>query len=98
MEQIRYYARLLIIFMQEILGHILIFLIRTLYDKSIKSPQTKGNSYSITANHRGRESGEYLYVKLFGKLLKSLTLNELCFIFNIENILLKIIILLQKIF
>ena len=85
LEWIKYYLRLLIIYMHEILDHIIIFLIKVLYDKDIKSPETKGDKYSRTANKRGRESGEYLHVKLFGKLLKKLTRNELCFIFDIKN-------------
>jgi hypothetical protein len=85
LEQIRYYARLLIIFMDEILGHIIIFIIKSLYDKTIKSPETKGKEYSKVANIRGRESGEYLHVQLFGKLLNKITPKELCFIFNTDN-------------
>ena len=63
----------------------MIFLISSLYDKNIKSPETKSDIYSKTARSRGKESGEYLHVKLFGKLLKKLTINELCFIFDIKN-------------
>ena len=85
LEQIRYYARLLIIFMHEILGHVIIFIIKSLYDKTIKSPETKGKEYSKVANIRGRESGEYLHVQLFGKLLNKITPKELCFIFNTDN-------------
>ena len=85
LEWIRYYVRLLIIFMHEILDHIIVFLIRALYDENIKYPEIKGNIFSRTAYKRGRESGEYLHVKLFGKLLKQLTINELCFIFDINN-------------
>ena len=63
----------------------MIFLIGSLYDKNVQSSPTKSNIYSKTARSRGKESGEYLHVKLFGKLLKKLTINELCFIFNIKN-------------
>ena len=85
LEQIKYYVRLLIIFMHEILGHILIFLIEILYDKTIESPETKEKKYSKAANSRGRESGEYMHVELFGKLLNKITPKELCFIFDIKN-------------
>ena len=85
LEIVKYYIRIYIIILHEILGHILIFLIGSLYDKNIQSPQTKSNIYSKTARSRGKESEEYLHVKLFGKLLKKLTINELCFIFNIKN-------------
>ena len=85
LEWIKYYLRLLIIYMHEILDHIIIILIKVLYDKDIKSPETKGDKFSKTANKRGMESGEYLHVKLFGKLLKKLTRNELFFIFDLKN-------------
>ena len=84
-EYIKYYSRILVTFMHEILGHILIFIIRILFDKNMKSPETKGEIFSKFSNKRGRESGEKMHVKLFGRLLKSLTLKELCFIFNIKN-------------
>ena len=80
-----YYICIYIIILHEILGHILIFLIGSIYDKNAQSPEAKSNIYSKTARSRGKESGEYLQVKLFGKLLKKLTINELCFIFNIKN-------------
>ena len=85
LEIVKYYIRIYIVILHEILGHILIFLISSLYDKNIKSPETKSDIYSKTAKIRGRESGEYLHVKLFGQHLKKLTINELCFIFNIKN-------------
>ena len=71
--------------LHEILGHILLFLIGSLYDKNVQSLETKSDICSKTAKSRGKESGEFLHVKLFGKLLKKLTINELCFIFNIKN-------------
>ena len=85
LEIVRYYVRIYIIILHEILGHILLFLIGSLYDKNVQSPETKSDIYSKTARRRGKESGEYLHVKLFGKLLKRLSINELCFIFNIDN-------------
>ena len=85
LEIVKYYIRIYIIILHEILGHILIFLIGSLYDKNVQSPETKSNIYSKTARSQGKELGEYLHVKLFGKLLKKLTINELCFIFNIKN-------------
>ena len=85
LEIVRYYIRIYIIILYEILGHILLFIIGSLYDKTVQSPETKSDIYSKTARRREKESGEYLLVKLFGKLLKRLTINELCFIFNINN-------------
>ena len=85
LEIVRYYIRIYIIILHEILGHILLFLIGSLYDKNAHSSETKSNIYCKTARRREKESGEYLHVKLFGKLLKRLTINELCFIFNINN-------------
>ena len=85
LEIVKYYIRIYIIILHEILGHILLFLIGSLYDKNVQSPETKSDIYSKTAKSRGKESGEFLHVKLFGKLLKKLTFNELCFIFNLKN-------------
>ena len=85
LEILRFLSRMFIALMHEILGHILIFIIRVLFDKNVKSPQTNGIMYSKSANIKGHESGEYLHVKLFGGLIKSLTLKELCFIFNEKN-------------
>ena len=48
LEWIKYYISLLIIYMNEILDHIIIFIIKVLYDKDIKRI----------------ESGEYIHVKL----------------------------------
>lgn len=84
-DQIKYYTIILVVFLHEILGHILVLIIKVLYDKDIKSPETKGILYSSSSNKRGRESGEFMHVELFGRLLKSLTLKEICFIFNINN-------------
>ena len=84
-EEIRYYIAIFVTYLHEILGHVLVILQRNLYDRNIKSPETKGNMYSKSSNKRGYESGEYLHVKLFGKLLKALSLEEVCFLFDIKN-------------
>ena len=41
--------------------------------------------YSATSWKRGRELGQILNVEIFGKLLDIMTINEICFIFNINN-------------
>ena len=84
-EEIRFYIAIFVTYLHEILGHILVILQRHLYDRNIKSPETKGNMYSKSSNKRGYESGEYLHVKLFGKLLKGLSLEEVCYLFDIKN-------------
>ena len=84
-EEIRYYIAILVTYLNEILAHVLVILQRNLYDRNIKSPEIKGKIYSKSSNKRGYESGEYLYVKLFGKLLKALSLEEVCFLFDIKN-------------
>ena len=52
----------------------MLFIIRSLYDKNTHSSETKSNIYYKTVRRRGKESGEYLHVKVFGKLLKRLTI------------------------
>ena len=84
-EEIRYYTVLLITFLHEILGHVLVILQRNLYDKNIRSPETKNSSFSKGVRKRGYESGEYLHAELFGHLLKNLSIEEICFIFDINN-------------
>ena len=71
LEIVKYYIRIYIIILHEILGHILLFLIGSLYDKNVQSLETKSDIYSKAAKSRGKESGEFLHVKLFGKLLKN---------------------------
>ena len=84
-EEIRYYIAVLVTYLHEILDHVLVILQHSMFDRNIKSPQTKGNMYSKSPNKRGYESGEYLHVKLFGKLLKTLSLEEVCFVCDIKN-------------
>ena len=74
LDIVRYYIRIYIIILHEILGQILLFLIGSLYDKNVQSLETKSDICSKTAKSRGKESGEFLHVKLFGKLLKKLTI------------------------
>ena len=76
---------MLLTYFQEIIGHVLEILQCNLYDKSIRSPEIKGNEYSKSSNKKGYEAGEFLHVKLFGRLLKELSLEEVCFIFDIKN-------------
>ena len=52
-EEIRYYTVLLITFLHEILGHVLVILQRNLYDKTIRTPETENNSFSKGAKKRG---------------------------------------------
>ena len=85
LEILKYYIRFYIIILHEILRNILSFIIGSLYDKNIQFPETKTDIYSKTAMSIGKESEEHLHMKLFGKLLNELTINELCFIFNIKN-------------
>ena len=97
-EEIRYFIIMLVTYLHEILGHVLIILQRNLFDRKIKSSETKGIMYSKSSNKRGYESGEYLHVKLFGKLLKELSLEEVCFLLDIKIIKKKVIYNFKKIF
>ena len=84
-EKISYYLKLLTTFLHELLGHVLVIIQRNLFDPKLSSPETKGALYSYSSNKRGHESGEYLHVKLFGKLLKILKPQEICYIFDVNN-------------
>jgi hypothetical protein len=84
-EKIKYYLIMFLAFLHEILGHTFIIIQRFLYDQNTLSPKTEGKNYSIYANERGRESGEYIIVQLFGKKIERLSFNEIWYIFNLEN-------------
>ena len=84
-SKLEFYSVILITFMHEVLGHVLMRIQQHLYDRNIKSPETTDQKYSLYSRTRKRESGEFLHFELFGKLLKALTIKELFFIFNIEN-------------
>ena len=84
-EKIKYYLIMFLAFLHEILGHTFIIIQKFLYDQNTLSPKTEGKNYSIYANERGRESGEYIIVQLFGKKIERLSFNEIWYIFNLEN-------------
>ena len=84
-EKITYYIIMLLTFLHEIIDHVLDNLHRNLFDSNINASEAKDIINSKSANKRGYESGEDLHVKLFGKLLKELSLEEVCFILDIKN-------------
>ena len=84
-EKITYYIIMLLTFLHEIIDHALDNLHRNLFDSNINASEAKDIINSKSANKRGYESGEDLHVKLFGKLLKELSLEEVCFILDIKN-------------
>ena len=71
--------------MNEIFGHVIIKLKEYLFNESVISPDIKNMKYSANSWKRGRELGQILNVEIFGKLLDIMTINEICFIFNINN-------------
>ena len=74
LEIVKYYICIFILILHEILDNILMFIIGSLYDKNIYLPETKNDIFRKTAKSLGKKPEEFLYVKLFGKLLKKLTI------------------------
>ena len=84
-DELAFYCLILIAYMHEIFDHILLRVQKQLFDEKIQSPQTKDDKYSEAARKREKESGEYFHVKLFGKLITSLTEKEIYFLFEPKN-------------
>ena len=72
-------------FLHELLGHGLAIIQQYLYDKNIMSPKTKGKNFTNYANIRGRESEEFILVKLFDEKITTLMYHQILYIFNINN-------------
>ncbi len=83
--KIKFYTKIFETILHEILGHEMIKIQQDLVNKQIQSPETKGEKYSRLANARGKESGEFVLIKLFGEKFKILMLGEICFIFDLSN-------------
>jgi len=83
--KIKFYTKIFETILHEILGHEMIKIQQDLVNKQIQSPETKGEKYSRLANARGKESGEFVLIKLFGGKFKILMLGEICFIFDLSN-------------
>ena len=84
-EKISYYIIILLTYLHEIIDHVLDIIHCNLFDSNISSSEAKDIMNNKASNKRGYESGEDLHVKLFGKLLKELSLEEVCFILDIKN-------------
>ena len=61
LEIVRYYTRIYIIILHEILGHILLFLIGSLYDKNVHS-EKKINIYIVTLQREEEKNQENFYM------------------------------------
>lgn len=85
-----YYGSLIIINIHEIGGHLNVKL-QNFYNWNKKfkdSPiidHDEKDKYSNYGKARGKESGEYIEIGLFGKVVKNLTLKEALYILNINN-------------
>ena len=84
-----FYSFFIITNLHEIGGH---FYVRFQYfyslNEGFESPninESEKPSYSVFGNLRGKESGERLEIKLFGRVINKLTINEALYILNINN-------------
>ena len=84
-EKMKYYIKMLLTILHEILGHEYTVIRRYIFGGYIQSPITKGKNFTNYANIRGREAGEFALVTLFGKRFDILSIEEVCYIFNINN-------------
>ena len=84
-----YYSFFVVNNLHEIGGH---FYLRFQYfyslNEGFESPDIEENEkeqYSFFGKLRGKESGERLEIKLFGRVINKLTINEALYIMNINN-------------
>ena len=84
-----YYAFFIITSLHELGGHFYVsFQYFYSLNKGFESPNIEENEkskYTPFGNLRGKEIGEKLEIKLFGRVIQKLTINEAIFILNIQN-------------